>query len=55
MQEKNKKIVKPSIILQVGDDIAHIYSFYKVMVSELTKFKEGIIDIALKLCNTRSK
>lgn len=43
------KIANIGIILQVGNNITHIYSFDEVVVGELVEFKEGTIGITLNL------
>jgi len=43
------KIVNTDTVLQVGDGIARIYGLDEVMTSELVKFEEGTIGIALNL------
>ncbi|KAJ6880863.1 hypothetical protein NC652_034023 [Populus alba x Populus x berolinensis] len=43
------KIVNTGTVLQVGDDIVHIYGLDEVMVGELVEFEEGTIGIALNL------
>ncbi|KAF6136779.1 hypothetical protein GIB67_020101 [Kingdonia uniflora] len=43
------KIVNTGTVLQVGDDIVHIYGLDEVMSGELVEFGKGTIGIALNL------
>lgn len=43
------KIINTGIVLQVSDDIAHIYGLDEVMTGDLVDVKEGTISIALNL------
>ncbi len=43
------KVVNIGTVFQVGDGIARIYGFDKVMAGELVKFEDGTIGIALNL------
>lgn len=43
------KIANIGIILQVGNNITHIYSFDEVVVGKLVKFEEGTMGIPLNL------
>jgi F-type H+-transporting ATPase subunit alpha len=43
------KVINTGTVFQIGDDIACIFGFDKVMACKLIKFEDGMIGIALNL------